>query len=144
MSDLISRSALLKEVEKYKFGAISNDTEREYIKKTILDFIVCQPTAYDIDKVVAELEELKDYRNKNKLVVRIDVENMDEIKDKIDELSKYAESQYNKAVDDFVKAIVDRGLSANDDKYCITHYDNYLKVIKELAEQLKAGGENGC
>ena len=46
---------------------------------------------------------------------------------------------YNKAIDDFVKAIVDRGLSANDDKYCITHYDNYLKVIKELAEQLKAG-----
>ena len=47
---------------------------------------------------------------------------------------------YRNAIDDFVKAIVDRGLSANDDKYCITHYDNYLKVIKELAEQLKAGG----
>ena len=50
---------------------------------------------------------------------------------------------YNKAIDDFMKAIVDRGLSANDDKYCITHYDNYLKVIKELAEQLKAGDNNG-
>ena len=49
---------------------------------------------------------------------------------------------YNKAIDDFVKAIVDRGLSADDDKYCITRYDNYLKVIKEIAEQLKAGGEN--
>ena len=48
-------------------------------------------------------------------------------------------NEYNKAIDDFVKAIVDRGLSANDDKYCITHYDNYLKVIKEIAEQLKAG-----
>ena len=46
---------------------------------------------------------------------------------------------YNKAIDDFVKAIVDRGLSANDDKYCITRYDNYLKVIKEIAEQLKEG-----
>ena len=57
MSDLISRSKLLKEVEKYKFGAISNDAEREYIKKTILDFIICQPTAYDIDRVVKELEE---------------------------------------------------------------------------------------
>ena len=52
MSDLISRSELLKEIEKYKFGAISNDAEREYIKKTILDFIICQPTAYDPDKVV--------------------------------------------------------------------------------------------
>lgn len=60
MSDLISRSELLKEIEKYKFGAISNDAEREYIKKTILDFIVCQPTAYSVDKVVKELEkELK-------------------------------------------------------------------------------------
>ena len=49
---------------------------------------------------------------------------------------------YNKAIDDFVKAIVDRGLSSNDDKYCITSYDNYLKVIKEIAEQLKEGGKN--
>ena len=57
MSDLISRSQLLKEIEKYKFGAISNDAEREYIKKTILDFIVCQPTAYSIDKVISQLED---------------------------------------------------------------------------------------
>lgn len=57
MSDLISRSELLKEVEKYKFGAISNDSEREYIKKTILDFIICQPTAYSVEKVVDELEK---------------------------------------------------------------------------------------
>ena len=57
MSDLISRSQLLKEVEKYKFGAISNDAEREYIKKTILDFIICQPTAYSVDRVVEELQE---------------------------------------------------------------------------------------
>ena len=59
MSDLISRSQLLKEIEKYKFGAISNDAEREYIKKTILDFIICQPITYDIAKVVEKLEELK-------------------------------------------------------------------------------------
>lgn len=56
MSDLISRSELLKEVEKYKFGAISNDAQRECIKKTILDFIICQPTAYSVDKVVEELK----------------------------------------------------------------------------------------
>lgn len=58
MSDLISRSELLKEIEKYKFGAISNDAEREYIKKTILDFIICQPTAYSVDRVVEELREI--------------------------------------------------------------------------------------
>ena len=55
MSDLISRSKLLKEIEKYKFGAISNNAEREYVKTTILNFIECQPTAYDIDKVVRQL-----------------------------------------------------------------------------------------
>ena len=61
MSDLISRSELLKEVEKYKFGAISNDAEREYIKKTILDFIICHPTAYDIGNVVEELEKREEH-----------------------------------------------------------------------------------
>lgn len=59
MSDLISRSQLLKEIEKYKFGAISNDAEREYIKKTILDFINFQPTAYSVENVVGELEKEK-------------------------------------------------------------------------------------
>ena len=59
------------------------------------------------------LEELKDYQDKNKMVVRVDCdfENIDSIKDKIDELSKYAESQYNKAIDDVLKL----------PKY--THYD---------------------
>ena len=57
-------------------------------------------------------------------------------------LEKGKKIGYNKAIDDFVKAIVDRGLSVNDDKYCITRYDNYLKVIKEIAEQLKEGGKN--
>ena len=66
MSDLISRRQLLKEIEKYKFGAISNDAEREYIKKTILDFIICQPTAYSVDKVVAEFEKIRAKKTCNK------------------------------------------------------------------------------
>ena len=66
MSDLISRSELLKEIEKYKFGAISNDTEREYIKSTILDFINFQPTAYSVDKVVEELERIRAKKTCNK------------------------------------------------------------------------------
>ena len=57
MSDLISRSELLKEIEKYKFGAISNNAEREYVKTTILNFIECRPTAYDPDNVVEELQK---------------------------------------------------------------------------------------
>ena len=77
------------------------------------------------------LEELKCYKNDNDFSYYAD------------RLHKIAfNSGYNKALDDFVKAIVDRELGANDDKYCITRYDNYLKVIKEIADQLKEGGKN--
>ena len=57
------------------------------------------------EQIAKWLEELKDYQDKNKMVVRVDAdfENIDTIKDKIDELSKYAESQYNKAIDDVLK-----------------------------------------
>ena len=110
--------------------------DTEVIEEHLSNYRKCA----EYHKQIADwLEELKDYRDKNKMVVRVDAENMDSIKDKIEELSRYAENQYNKAIDDFVKAIVDRGLSSNDDKYCITSYDNYLKVIKEIAEQLKEG-----
>ena len=77
------------------------------------------------------LEELKDYQDKNKIVVSIDIENIDSIKDKIDELSKYTESQYNKAIDDFVNDLKD---------YFIIPHD--VRVIEMKAEQLKAGTEN--
>ena len=90
------------------------------------------------------LEELKDYQDKNKMVVRVDVENMDSIKDKIEELSKYAERQYDKAIDDFVEKLKSE---------CKLHYvdcDSYFGGIKdsilyeddidEIAEHLKAGG----
>ena len=67
------------------------------------------------------------------MVVRVDVENMDSIKDKIDELSKYAEIQYDKAIDDFVKMAYDELL-----------YNEHLTEIDidYIAEQLKVGGEN--
>ena len=65
----------------------------------------CEVWAEEHEQIAKWLEELKDYQDKNKMVVRVDcdVENMDSIKDKIDELSKYAESQYNKAIDDVLK-----------------------------------------
>ena len=66
---------------------------------------------FEHEQIAKWLEELKDYQDKNKMVVRIDAENIDSIKDKIEELSKYAESQYNKAIDDVLKL----------PKY--THYD---------------------
>ena len=82
------------------------------------------------------LEELKDYQDKNKLVVRVDVENMDSIKDKIEELSKYAESQYNKALDDFVKFASDMPTVETEDGEVRPMW------LEEMAEQLKAGAEN--
>ena len=62
MSDLISRRALLKKLE-----SMTNDNS-EYIRNNShqftykeLAYIICnQPTAYDTEKVVAELEEEKD------------------------------------------------------------------------------------
>ena len=75
------------------------------------------------------IEEVKQYR---------EIGTVEECRNSVLDIPK----AYKKAIDDFVKAIVDRGLSANDDKYCITRYDNYLKVIKEIAEQLKEGWKN--
>ena len=89
----------------------------------------------DIAPQLAEwLEELKDYRDKNKMIVRIDVENMDSIKDKIEELSKYAEIQYNKALDDFVKFASDMPTVEEEDGTIRPMW------LEEIAEQLKAGG----
>ena len=66
MSDLISRSELIKELNKYC------GSQRYLVSENIREIINNQPTAYDIDKVVEELEErtdfLKDctkYGNKN-------------------------------------------------------------------------------
>ena len=66
MSDLISRSELIKELNKYC------GNQRYLVSENIREIINNQPTSYDIDKVVDELEEradfLKDctkYGNKN-------------------------------------------------------------------------------
>ena len=107
-------------------------------------------------KQLAEwLEELKNYRDKNKMVVRIDCENMDSIKDKIGELSKYAERQYDKAIDDFVENIsleisesIIWGMLVNshkDNSFNDTSdkiVDYVINTANEIAEHLKVGGEN--
>ena len=70
MSDLISRSKLIMSLSDYALQESPNDNEstgEQRISKMIYDAIQncisCveeQPTAYDIDKVVEELEKLKD------------------------------------------------------------------------------------
>lgn len=44
MSDLISRKALIDILAKYKFGAIKSESEREYTKETVLNFVKEQPS----------------------------------------------------------------------------------------------------
>ena len=104
----------------------------------------CIECAEEHEQLAAWLEELKDYRDKNKMVVRVDVENMDSIKYKIEELSKYAESQYNKAIDDFTERLIryvdcDHLCSPTEARWSDL---SVVKMVEELAEQLKVGGEN--
>ena len=79
------------------------------------------------------LEELKDYRDKNKMVVRVDCENMDNIKDNIDELTRYAESQYNNAIDDFVNFASTMPTGEQKDGTIRPMW------LEEMAEKLKEG-----
>ena len=86
----------------------------------------------DIAPQLAEwLEELKDYRDKNKMVVRVDAENMDSVKDKINDLSKYAESQYNKGIDDFCEKLKQDVMA--------TTFGLRMCDVDRIAEQLKVG-----
>ena len=95
------------------------------------------------------LEELKDYQDKNKIVVRVDCENMDSIKDKIDELSKYAENQYINGINDFAEKLNAKCDGVIKDKWnrnvapvsWAEAYSDFKDDIDELAEQLKKGGK---
>ena len=96
--------------------------------------ISCDKCVQESEQLAEWLEELKDYQDKNKMVVRVDVENMDSIKDKIEELSKYAESQYNNAIDDFVRFANTMPTVESEDGTIRPMW------LEEIAEQLKAGG----
>ena len=100
IDEVIARERQAAEEQRCHIGTFDD----EYSKK-------CEVWAEEHEQIAKWLEELKDYQDKNKMVVHVDVENIDSLKDKIDELSKYAESQYNKAIDDVLKL----------QKY--THYD---------------------
>ena len=82
------------------------------------------------------LEELKDYRDKNKMVVRIDCVNSDEFKDI---LVKTAKEQYNKAIDDFVKEICKMFVQSENNGNYRFYAVEVKQAIADLAEQLKTG-----
>ena len=117
-------------IEKFKFIAKSDTPCPRYC------MLPCDQCVDESEHIAEWLEELKDYRDKNKMVVRVDVENMDSIKDKIEELSKYAESQYNNALDDFVRF-------ANT-MPTVEEEDGTIRPmwLGEMAERLKAGEKN--
>ena len=129
----------------YALQESPNDNEstgEQRISKMIYDAIQncisCveeQPTAYDVDKVVEELEALK-----NGLNIKCDSLN--------EALEKGKKVGYNKAIDDFVKKISE----SNQGHWRVTRYEHGEAVsetmsydigtIRLVAEQLKAGGEN--
>ena len=114
-------------IEKFKFIAKSDTPCPRYC------MLPCDQCVDESEHIAEWLEELKCYRDKNKMVVRVDVENMDSIKDKIDELSKYAESQYDKAIDDIKEKLMQNGF---------IYTQHALDVFNEIAEQLKTGVTN--
>ena len=75
-------------------------------------------------------EELKDYQDKNKMVVRIDCVNSEEFNDIAVKLAK---EQYNKAIDDIKEKLMKNGF---------IYTQHALDVFNEIAEQLKAGVAN--
>ena len=99
----------------------------------------CDKCVHESGQIAEWLEELRDYQNKNKIVVRVDVENMDNIKDKINELSKYAENQYSNGIEDYknkIKEELDRFEVKNIDT-CVLYdlMDRKAERLKECDEK---------
>ena len=80
------------------------------------------------------LEELKDYRDKNKMVVRIDCVNSEEFKDIAVKLAK---EQYNKAIDDYKS-----GIKEELERFEVKNLDTCVlyDLMDRKAERLKACG----
>ena len=87
------------------------------------------------ESIVRLLEELKDYMNKNKLVVTVDCKNLDEMQLKIKEV--YSDG-YNKAIDDYKNRIKDE-INRFHVKYFET--DFLFAILDGTARQIKKGGE---
>ena len=93
----------------------------------------CKKCAEEHRQLVEWLEELKDYRDKNKMVVRIDCANSEEFKDIAVKLAK---EQYNKAIDDYKS-----GIKEELERFEVKNLDTCVlyDLMDRKAEQLKAG-----
>mgnify|MGYP006967185246 CR=1 FL=1 len=92
MSDLISRSALIKAMNESKKQPTSDENIEGYCEgwNDLADIINEQPTAYDVEKVVKELEE-----ERMKLFLTI----ANTGSEKLDIAYGYASELINKAID---------------------------------------------
>ena len=74
MSDLIRREDVIKLVNQFVFGLCKEQNDE--VRRTFNKYIEKMPTAYDIDKVVAELEQKKEevQRMRNTCVALSDLE----------------------------------------------------------------------
>ena len=74
MSDLIRREDVIKLVNQFVFGLCKEQNDK--VRRTFNKYIEKMPTAYDIDKVVAELEQKKEevQRMRNTCVALSDLE----------------------------------------------------------------------
>lgn len=120
-------------------GTISKLMEEAKNRKKYAEkHTVTKEFLYNIDcmeQLAYWLEELKDYRDKNKLVVLIDCKNIEEMQLKIKEVY---EDGYNKAIDDLIMFSKLHRKYANNTKDDCINFNDFIK----FAEQLKAGEKN--
>ena len=98
--------------------------------------ISCDKCVQESEQLAEWLEELKDYRDKNKMVVRIDCVNSEEFKDIAVKLAK---EQYNKAIDDYKS-----GIKEELERFEVKNLDTCVlyDLMDRKAEHLKAGEYN--
>ena len=117
-------------IEKFKFIANSDTPCPRYC------MLPCDKCVDESKQLAEWLEELKDYRDKNKMVVRIDCVNSEEFKDIAVKLAK---EQYNKAIDDYKS-----GIKEELERFEVKNLDTCVlyDLMDRKAERLKAGGDN--
>ena len=96
----------------------------------------CIECAEEHEQLAEWLGELKDYRDKNKMVVRIDCVNSEEFKDIAVKLAK---EQYNKAIDDYKS-----GIKEELERFEVKNLDTCVlyDLMDRKAERLKEGVYN--
>ena len=125
---LIDADKLLEETRKDRDYAEKNGfLDMYYERQVLIDRIESQPTAYDVDKLVEWLEELKAIKSAG---FTDDLLNMGFTKG------------YSKAIDDFLKEICKMIVQSESNGNYRFYAVEIKQSIADLAEQLKASVEN--